>query len=128
MKMRRIAPMRIAKIGYVVMSLIFCVLGTGLILHADIGTKMLGTLLGIAMIVFGIVKIIGYFSKDLFRLAFQYDLEFGSVLAVLGIEIGGISNLVDTVFFAQSESLGAAHQATCHRQGCNKSDDFLFRR
>ena len=87
MKMRRIAPMRIAKIGYVVMSLIFCVLGTGLILHADIGTKMLGTLLGIAMIVFGIVKIIGYFSKDLFRLAFQYDLEFGSILAVLGIAV-----------------------------------------
>ena len=39
------------------------------------------------MIVFGIVKIVGYFSKDLFRLAFQYDLEFGSVLAVLGIAV-----------------------------------------
>ena len=87
MKMRRIAPMRIAKSGYVVMSLIFCLLGIGFILHADIGTKLLGTLLGIALIVFGIVKIIGYFSKDLFRLAFQYDLEFGSVLAVLGIAV-----------------------------------------
>ena len=87
MKMRRIAPMRIAKTGYVVMSLIFCLLGIGFILHADIGTKMLGTLLGIAMIVFGIVKIVGYFSKDLFRLAFQYDLEFGSVLTVLGIAV-----------------------------------------
>lgn len=87
MKMRSIAPMRIAKTGYVVMSILFCVLGTGLILHADIGTRLLGTLLGIAMIVFGIVKIVGYFSKDLFRLAFQYDLEFGSVLAVLGIAV-----------------------------------------
>lgn len=87
MKMRSIAPMRIAKIGYVVMSILFCVLGTGLILHADIGTRLLGTLLGIALIFFGIVKIVGYFSKDLFRLAFQYDLEFGSVLAVLGIAV-----------------------------------------
>jgi len=87
MKMRSIAPMRIAKTGYVVMSILFCVLGTGLILHADIGTRLLGTLLGIALIVFGIVKIVGYFSKDLFRLAFQYDLEFGSVLAVLGIAV-----------------------------------------
>lgn len=87
MNMRRIAPMRIAKSGYVVMSLIFCLLGIGFILHADIGTKLMGTLLGIALIVFGIVKIIGYFSKDLFRLAFQYDLEFGSVLAVLGIAV-----------------------------------------
>lgn len=87
MKMRSIAPMRIAKTGYVVMSILFCVLGTGLILHADIGTRLLGTLLGIALIFFGIVKIVGYFSKDLFRLAFQYDLEFGSVLAVLGIAV-----------------------------------------
>ena len=87
MKMRSIAPMRIAKTGYVVMSVLFCVLGMGCILHADIGTRILGTLLGIALIIFGIVKIIGYFSKDLFRLAFQYDLEFGSVLAVLGIAV-----------------------------------------
>ena len=87
MKMRSIAPMRIAKTGYVVMSILFCVLGMGCILHADIGTRILGTLLGIALIIFGIVKIIGYFSKDLFRLAFQYDLEFGSVLAVLGIAV-----------------------------------------
>lgn len=87
MKMRSIAPMRIAKTGYVVMSILFCVLGIGCILHADIGTRLLGTLLGIALIVFGIVKIVGYFSKDLFRLAFQYDLEFGSVLAVLGIAV-----------------------------------------
>ncbi len=87
MKMRSIAPMRIAKTGYVVMSILFCLLGTGLILHADIGTRLLGTLLGIALIFFGIVKIVGYFSKDLFRLAFQYDLEFGSVLAVLGIAV-----------------------------------------
>ena len=87
MKMRSIAPMRIAKTGYVVMSLIFCILGMGCILHADIGTKLLGTVLGIALIVFGIVKVIGYFSKDLFRLAFQYDLEFGSILTILGIAV-----------------------------------------
>ena len=87
MKMRSIAPMRIAKTGYVIMSLVFCLLGMGCILHADIGMKLLGTILGIALIIFGIVKIVGYFSKDLFRLAFQYDLEFGSILAILGIAV-----------------------------------------
>ena len=87
MKMRSIAPMRIAKTGYVIMSLFFCLLGMGFILHADIGTRMLGTILGIALIVFGIVKVIGYFSKDLFRLAFQYDLEFGCILTLLGIAV-----------------------------------------
>lgn len=87
MKMRSIAPMRIAKTGYVSMSLIFCLVGLGFILRADLGTQLLGTALGVAMIVFGIVKIVGYFSKDLFRLAFQYDLEFGSILLLLGIAV-----------------------------------------
>jgi uncharacterized membrane protein HdeD (DUF308 family) len=40
---------------------------------------------GIAMMIFGCVKLVGYFSKDLFRLAFQYDLEFGILLLALGI-------------------------------------------
>ncbi|MBR5974363.1 MAG: DUF308 domain-containing protein [Clostridiales bacterium] len=87
MKMRSIAPMRVAKTGYVIMSLAFCLLGVLFILHADIGAALFGTILGIAMIVFGIVKIIGYFSKDLFRLAFQYDLEFGSILMILGLAV-----------------------------------------
>jgi uncharacterized membrane protein HdeD (DUF308 family) len=37
------------------------------------------------MMIFGCVKLVGYFSKDLFRLAFQYDLEFGILLLALGI-------------------------------------------
>ena len=35
--------------------------------------------------IFGIIKIIGYLSKDLYRLAFQYDLAFGIWLMILGI-------------------------------------------
>lgn len=37
------------------------------------------------MAVFGVIKIIGYFSRDLYRLAFQYDLAFGILLLALGI-------------------------------------------
>lgn len=37
------------------------------------------------MLVFGCIKLIGYFSGDLFRLAFQYDLEFGILLIILGL-------------------------------------------
>ena len=37
------------------------------------------------MIVFGAVKVAGYLSRDLFRLAFQYDLAFGVLLIALGI-------------------------------------------
>ena len=77
--------MRVAKIGYVIMSVVFCVVGILFMVWSDVSIVALGYALGGAMIVFGIIKMVGYFSKDLFRLAFQYDLELGIVLTVLGI-------------------------------------------
>lgn len=85
MKMRSVTPMRIAKIGYIVMSVMFCVAGALFIALPDISITMIGISMGIAMIVFGIVKLVGYFSRDLFRLAFQFDLELGILLLVLGL-------------------------------------------
>ena len=43
-----------------------------------------GVLVGAMLIAFGIVKLIGYFSRDLYRLAFQFDLALGIFLVVLG--------------------------------------------
>ena len=85
MKMRSVTPMRIAKIGYIVMSVLFCAAGILFIALPEISTEIIGVCIGIAMIIFGIVKLIGYFSKDLYRLAFQYDLEFGILMIVLGV-------------------------------------------
>ena len=83
--MRSVVPMKTAKIGYVVISVLFCVLGIVLIASPETSVVWLGRLLGIGMIVFGIIKLVGYFSRDLFRLAFQYDLAFGILLIALGI-------------------------------------------
>ena len=83
--MRSVTPMHIAKIGYIVLSVVFCIVGVLFVAWSDIGTQVLSLALGIAMIVFGGIKIVGYFSKDLFRLAFQFDLELGIISAVLGI-------------------------------------------
>lgn len=85
MKMRSVTPMRIAKIGYIVMSVMFCIAGALFIALPDISITMIGISMGIAMIVFGIVKLVGYFSRDLYRLAFQFDLELGILLLVLGL-------------------------------------------
>lgn len=85
MKMRSVTPMRIAKIGYIVMSVMFCIAGALFIALPDISITMIGISMGIAMIVFGIVKLVGYFSRDLFRLAFQFDMELGILLLVLGL-------------------------------------------
>ena len=82
--MRSVTPMKMAKTGYIVMSVLFCLLGAALLLLPDVSVLWIGRLLGVGMIVFGAVKLMGYFSRDLFRLAFQYDLAFGILLMVLG--------------------------------------------
>ena len=83
--MRSVVPMKTAKIGYFVISVLFCVLGIVLITSPGTSVVWLGRLLGVGMIVFGAIKLVGYFSRDLFRLAFQYDLAFGILLIALGI-------------------------------------------
>lgn len=83
--MRNTMPMKTAKTGYIVMSALSCVLGGVLVAVPEVSVLWLGRLLGVGMIVFGLVKLVGYFSKDLFRLAFQYDLAFGILLVVLGV-------------------------------------------
>ena len=85
MKMRSVTPMRIAKIGYIVLSVLFCAAGILFIAAPELSVSIIGVCIGVAMILFGIVKLIGYFSKDLFRLAFQFDLEFGILMMVLGV-------------------------------------------
>ena len=85
MKLRSALPMRIAKYGYILISLVFCAAGVAIMLLPTLSLSAIGTFLGCAMLVFGVIKMIGYFSKDLFRLAFQYDLQFGVLLCVLGI-------------------------------------------
>ena len=84
MKMRSIAPMRVAKIGYITISAVFCLWGSFVLLFPEILAPIMTQVLGITMMVFGVIKLVGYFSRDLYRLAFQYDLQFGILWLVLG--------------------------------------------
>ena len=83
--MRSVAGMRTAKIGYIVISVLLCAMGILLIVWPELSASVIGIICGILLIVFGAVKLIGYFSKDLYRLAFQYDLAFGILLILLGV-------------------------------------------
>lgn len=85
MKLRSVIPMRVAKYGYVLLALLFCAAGIALLVLPTPPLRSIGLFFGIALLAFGAVKLIGYFSRDLFRLAFQYDLQFGVVLCVLGV-------------------------------------------
>ena len=84
-KTRATGPLWAVKTGYIVISALFCVLGVVLFIMAERCVPWIGRALGIGMVVCGAVKLGGYFSRDLFRLAFQYDLAFGILLAAVGV-------------------------------------------
>lgn len=73
-----------ARIGYIIISILLCMLGIVLIAVPDFSVSLFCRIGGLILILFGLVKIVGYCSKDLYRLAFQYDLAFGILLIALG--------------------------------------------
>lgn len=77
--------LRMAKYGYIILSSLLCALGITLIAVPNFSISLLCWIGGILLILFGCVKIIGYVSKDLYRLAFQFDLAYGILLISLGI-------------------------------------------
>lgn len=85
MKMRSALPMKVAKYGYIFVSVCFCLVGIRILLMPTPEIATIGMIFGIAMLTFGIIKLVGYFSRDLFRLAFQDDLQFGILLIILGL-------------------------------------------
>lgn len=101
-KMRSVAPMRVAKTGYIAVSILLAVLGIVLIAWPTFSVNALGVICGILLILFGGVKLVGYFSKDLYRLAFQYDMPFGTILIILGIIMlihpGNLASFICVVF------------------------------
>lgn len=79
--------LRAAKASYITMSAAFCAVGVLLMIFPGVSVSVVGIAAGIMLIVFGLVKLMGYFSKDLYQLAFQFDLAFGVLLIVLGTVI-----------------------------------------
>ena len=107
--MRSVKALRTAKIGYIIISAILCALGILLITRPDMSLSLIGVIVGVVLIVFGVIKLIGYFSKDLYRLAFQFDLAFGILLIALSVVIlirpenmMGIAILADGLFKIQT--------------------------
>lgn len=76
---------KLAKAGYLTISAVFYIAGAAYIVLPEVSPLTLCILSGIVLIAYGIIKIIGYFSKDLYCLAFQYDLACGLFLIVFGI-------------------------------------------
>ena len=76
-----------AKSAYIAVSVIMVILGAVLMLNPGLSMLTLCYLIGGLMVIFGITRLVGYFSKDLFRLAFQFDLALGIFCMLAGIVI-----------------------------------------
>lgn len=76
---------KLAKMGYLVISVIFYIAGVAYMILPEVSPLVLCVISGIILIAYGVIKIIGYFSKDMYCLAFQYDLACGLFLIVFGI-------------------------------------------
>ena len=81
--MKSTLPVTVAKTGYIIMSFLLSLLGIIFIAKPESSALFIGIAIGALMIIFGAVKIIGYLSKDLYRLAFQFDLCFGILFILL---------------------------------------------
>lgn len=77
--------LELARAGYLIMSIVFYISGVIYIILPDVSPFGICIASGIVLIAYGVIKIIGYCSKDLYCLAFQYDLACGLFLTVLGI-------------------------------------------
>lgn len=75
------------KITHLVVSALLFLAGILMIAWADIAVFAVRCLVGIGFLVIGAVRILGYFTNDLYRLAFQYDLAVGALSAILGVLI-----------------------------------------
>lgn len=83
--MRSNKTIKAAKLGYIVMSALLCCIGIFFMVYPDISAKTICRLVGGIFAVLGAVKLVGYFSKDLYRLAFQFDLSLGILLIAIGL-------------------------------------------
>lgn len=87
--MTALNKINIARDGYVIISVVFYIAGLLNMVWHRATPLMYCIVSGITLIAYGIIKIIGYLSDDLYCLAFQYDLGCGLFLIVAGILILG---------------------------------------
>lgn len=75
----------VARRGYILISVLFYISGLVCIIAPDLNPAAAAVAGGIMLILYGMIRITGYLSDDLYCLAFQHDFACGLLLMVLGI-------------------------------------------
>ena len=83
--MKKLDIVKEARFIHVATSMLFGLAGIFLLAWPEIATTISRYLIGGCFILFGLARLLGYFSNDLYRLAFQYDLGLGGFCAVFGV-------------------------------------------
>lgn len=76
--------LKIAKFGYYLVSVLFYAVAACYIFRDEIDLNLSVAMAGVILILYGANKILAYLSKDLYCLAFQYDLACGVLVIVIG--------------------------------------------
>lgn len=70
---------------FITLSAVFMAGGLYLLLRPDVAATTICMTLGVLSILYGGVRLAGYFSNDLYRLAFQFDLAVGLLCILIGL-------------------------------------------
>lgn len=76
---------KLARNGYLVISILIFLAAIWYTFYPSVTSDALCVFGGTLLLGYGVIKIIGYFSDDMYRLAFQYDFACGILLIVLGV-------------------------------------------
>lgn len=73
-----------AKTGSMILSVIGILAGLLLVFRPNTSLTVFARGIALVLIATGIIRLIGYYSRDLYRLAFQFDRAMGVALIILG--------------------------------------------
>lgn len=83
--MKRLEIVKEMRIIHVIVSVLMIFAGIFLLVWPELGASIIRYLIGGTFALLGVARALGYFSNDLYRLAFQYDLALGTLALVLGV-------------------------------------------
>ena len=87
MRMNSARLIQAVKRAYIVLSVVLCLIGLWMVFVPDLPLAVLGGTVGVILGVSGVIKLIGYLSRDLYQLAFQFDLAFGILMMAMSVVI-----------------------------------------
>lgn len=76
---------KVAGYGYVLISILFCFTALAYWFFPTRSPDAVCWISGGVLLIYGIIRMIGFFSDDLYCLAFRYDFAYGLLLIVLGV-------------------------------------------